>query len=77
MAERIARQKISEMVKDRMRWPNPNPEGELELAWDEYEEAYARYILCLPSLTGLSVMDEFMSAWDRLCDAVMSENHHE
>jgi hypothetical protein len=73
-AEQIVRKKITRLVKERMRWPNPNPEGELEDAWDAYEDAYARHFIGAPSLTGLCTADELAQAWERLCDAVMTEN---
>lgn len=73
-AEQIARKKIQRIVKERMLWPNPNPSERLELAWDAYEEAYARFFYNLPSLTGLDVVREFLDAWEDLCNAVMSEN---
>lgn len=72
-AEQIARRKIAEIVRERMRWPNPNPDGELEDAWDAYEEAYERWWCGLPTPTGLDAADEYRWAWERLCDAVMKE----
>lgn len=73
-AEQIVRKKITLLVKERMRWPNPNPDGELEQAWDAYDEAYERYWCRLPTPTGLDAADEYKRAWDRLCEAVMTEN---
>jgi hypothetical protein len=73
-AEQIVRRKITRLVRERMRWPNPNPDGELEYAWDAYEDAYARHFFGAPSLTGLSTSDELAQAWEQLCDAVMKEN---
>jgi hypothetical protein len=65
--ERIARQ--------RMRWPNPNPDDELAEIWHHYEAAWARAVFFSgePTESGASPLDELAYWWQRYQQAVIDE----
>jgi hypothetical protein len=65
--ERIARR--------RMRWPNPNPDDELEEVWHHYEAAWARAVFYPgePTESGASPADELAYWWQRFQQAVIDE----
>jgi hypothetical protein len=69
--ERIARQ--------RMRWPNPNPDDELEEIWEQYEAAWARAVFCAsqPTESGGDPLDELAYWWQRYQRAVIDEGKPE
>ena len=77
-ASRITERKIRKIVKERMKWPNPNYSEELEEVIDKYMSAYARHFFGMEpeiSPTGLpeSTWDQYKQAYDELCNAVMKE----
>jgi hypothetical protein len=65
------------IARERMRWPNPNPDEELEEIWQQYEAAWARAVFCVggPTESGLSPADELVYWWQRYQQAVIDEGN--
>jgi hypothetical protein len=76
--EGVVRDKLYREAGQRMRWPNPNPEDELDEAWQDYQAAYARHVFggdAQLSPTGLreDTSDQLAQAWERVVFATMIE----
>jgi hypothetical protein len=74
--EILVRDTDYKIAKDRMKWPNPNPDEDLEEIWSKYETAWARAVFSPsePTEAGLSAQDELVYWWNKYQEAVMKEN---
>jgi hypothetical protein len=63
------------IARERMRWPNPNPDDELQEIWHHYEAAWVRAVFGSGESTesGLSPTDELAYWWQRYQQAVIDE----
>jgi hypothetical protein len=63
------------IARERMRWPNPNPDEELEEIWHHYEVAWTRAVFGVggPTESGASPADELVYWWQRYQQAVIDE----
>ena len=72
----IVRDADEKTARERMRWPNPNPEDILEQLWSDYQDAYARHFFGrkpLMSPTGIpeDTADQLAITWQAYQDAVV------
>jgi hypothetical protein len=63
------------IARERMRWPNPNPEDELEEIWHHYEAAWVRAVFGTgePTESDASPADELAYWWQRYQQGVIDE----
>ena len=73
--ECLVRDVDDRIARQRMRWPNPNPDDELEEIWHHYEAAWARAVFQTGELTegGSDAANELAYWWQRFQEAVIDE----
>lgn len=75
--ECLVRDTDDRITRRRMRWPNPNPDDELEEIWHHYEAAWARAVFqtCEPTESGDDASYELVYWWQRFQQAVIDEGN--
>lgn len=75
--ECLVRDVDNRIARQRMRWPNPNPDDELEQVWRCYEAAWAHAVFHAgePTESGASAANELAYWWQRFQQAVIDEGN--